>query len=131
VNIYTLMVPEKGPQLMPEAPAEASLFQTVPPKVVQSIRAFRVTELQAEAARWGQDYPNAHWGDATKKHAVLKTDAQAFLFPRALGICITFVIRFILFIFLKKIKPIGSAKHPYNPHKNSYQANDQSITQYC
>lgn len=85
MNIYTLMVPEKGPQLMPEAPAEASLFQTVPPNVVQSIRAFRVTELQAEAAKLGQHFLYAYCGDATTKQQVLTTIAEAFQFPRHFG----------------------------------------------
>lgn len=33
-----------------------SLFLTVPPNLVQSIRAFRVTELQEEAGRLGQHF---------------------------------------------------------------------------
>lgn len=85
MNIYTLMVPEKGPQLMPEAPAEASLFKSVPPNVVQSIRAFRVTELQAEAAKLGQHFLYAYCGEATTKQQVLTTIAEAFHFPRHFG----------------------------------------------
>ncbi|MFL6716034.1 MAG: barstar family protein [Burkholderiaceae bacterium] len=79
------MVPEKGPQLMPEAPAEASLFKSVPPNVVQSIRAFRVTELQAEAAKLGQHFLYAYCGEATTKQQVLTTIAEAFHFPRHFG----------------------------------------------
>jgi RNAse (barnase) inhibitor barstar len=85
VNIYTLIVPEKGPQLMPEVPAEPNLFQTVPPNVVQSIRAFRVTELQAEAAKLGQHFLYAYCGEAVTKQQVLATIAEAFHFPRHFG----------------------------------------------
>jgi len=85
VNIYTLTVQEKGPQLMPEAPAEANLFRTVPPNVVQSIRAFRVTELQAEAAKLGQHFLYAYCGEAQTKQHVLATIAEAFHFPRHFG----------------------------------------------
>ena len=85
MNIYTLIVQEKGPQLMPEAPAEANLFRTVPPNVVQSIRAFRVTELQAEAAKLGQHFLYAYCGEALTKQQVLTTIAEAFHFPRHFG----------------------------------------------
>lgn len=85
MNIYTLVVQEKGPQLMPEAPAEASLFRTVPSNVVQSIRAFRVTELQAEAAKLGQHFLYAYCGDALTKQQALTTIAEAFHFPRHFG----------------------------------------------
>src|SRR4051795_572132 len=81
---------------MPEAPAEASLFKSVPPNVVQSIRAFRVTELQAEAAKLGQHFLYAYCSEATTKQQVLAIIAEAFHFPRhfgknfdALGDCLT------------------------------------------
>lgn len=70
---------------MPEAPAEANLFRTVPPNVVQSIRAFRVTELQAEAAKLGQHFLYAYCEDALTKQQVLTTIAEAFQFPRHFG----------------------------------------------
>jgi RNAse (barnase) inhibitor barstar len=53
--------------------------------VVQSIRAFRVTELQAEAAKLGQHFLYAYCGDATTKQQVLATIAEAFHFPRHFG----------------------------------------------
>ncbi len=64
---------------------EQELLATVPSNAVQSIRAFRVTELQAEAARLGQHFLYAWAGEATTKHQVLTTLAQSFHFPRQFG----------------------------------------------
>ncbi|HCE11117.1 MAG TPA: barnase inhibitor [Oxalobacteraceae bacterium] len=73
-----------------------SLFKTVPPNVVQSIRAFRVADLQDEATRLGQHFLYAYCADATTKQQVLGTIAEAFLLPKhfgksfdALGDCLT------------------------------------------
>jgi len=75
---------------------EMSLLQTVPPNVVQSIRAFRVTELRDEAARLGQHFLYAYCAEAATKQQVLATIAAAFQFPKhfgkkfdALGDCLT------------------------------------------
>ena len=62
-----------------------SLFKTVPPNVVQSIRAFRVDDLQAEAARLGQHFLYAHCAQAATKQQVLATIAEAFHFPKHFG----------------------------------------------
>jgi RNAse (barnase) inhibitor barstar len=62
-----------------------SLFKTVPPNMVQSIRAFRATELQEEAARLGQHFLYVHCAQATTKQQVLATIAEAFHFPRHFG----------------------------------------------
>ena len=62
-----------------------SLLTTVPPNVVQSIRAFRVTELQEEAARLGQHFLYAYCADATTKQQVLAIIANAFHFPKHFG----------------------------------------------
>jgi RNAse (barnase) inhibitor barstar len=62
-----------------------SLFKTVPPNVVQSIRAFRVTDLQAEANRLGQHFLYAYCAEATTKQQVLANIAQAFHFPKHFG----------------------------------------------
>ncbi|MFJ3048057.1 barstar family protein [Herbaspirillum chlorophenolicum] len=62
-----------------------SLFKTVPPNIVQSIRAFRVTELQEEAARLEQHFLYAYCAEATTKQQVLTTIASAFHFPRHFG----------------------------------------------
>lgn len=73
-----------------------SLLKTVPPNVVQSIRAFRVTDLRDEAVRLGQHFLYAYCADATTKQQVLSLIASVFHFPRhfgknfdALGDCLT------------------------------------------
>ncbi len=79
-----------------ETEGEMNLLKTVPPNVVQSIRAFRVADLQEEAARLGQHFLYAYCATATTKQQVLTTIAEAFHFPRhfgknfdALGDCLT------------------------------------------
>ena len=62
-----------------------SLFKTVPPNVVQSIRAFRVTDLQQEAARLGQHFLYAYCAEAATKQQVLACIANAFHFPKHFG----------------------------------------------
>lgn len=64
---------------------DMSLFTTVPANVVQSIRAFRLQDLQAEAARLGQHFLYAYCEDATTKQQVLTNIAQAFHFPKHFG----------------------------------------------
>lgn len=59
-----------------------SLFRTVPPNLVQSIRAFRVPELQAEAARLGQHFLYAFCAGTSTRQQVLNCIAGAFLFPK-------------------------------------------------
>lgn len=83
-------------KLIVRAEEDMSLFKTVPPNVVQSIRAFRVTELQEEAARLGQHFLYAYCAEATTKQQVLACIASAFHFPKhfgknfdALGDCLT------------------------------------------
>ena len=73
-----------------------NLLKTVPPNLVQSIRAFRVADLQDEAARLGQHFLYAHCAQAVTKQQVLACIAQAFHFPKhfgknfdALGDCLT------------------------------------------
>lgn len=66
-------------------PGEMSLLRTVPPNVVQSIRAFRVNDLQAEAAALGQHFLYAHCAHATTKQQVLAIIAEAFHFPKHFG----------------------------------------------
>ncbi|MET3130444.1 hypothetical protein AAKU55_000701 [Oxalobacteraceae bacterium GrIS 1.11] len=62
-----------------------SLLITVPPNLVQSIRAFRVSELQDEAARLGQHFLYAHCLAGLTKQQVLGIILEAFLFPKNLG----------------------------------------------
>jgi len=64
---------------------EQSLLKTVSPNVVQSIRAFRVTDLQAEAAQLGQHFLYAYCAEATTKQQVLAIIAEAFCFPKYFG----------------------------------------------
>lgn len=59
-----------------------SLLLTVPPNLVQSIRAFRVTELQDEAIRLGQHFLYAHCHTGTTKQQVLAIIAESFQFPK-------------------------------------------------
>ena len=62
-----------------------SLLTTVPPNLVQSIRAFRVTELQDEAIRLGQHFLYAHCLLGATKQQVLGMIAEAFLLPKQCG----------------------------------------------
>jgi RNAse (barnase) inhibitor barstar len=62
-----------------------SLLITVPPNLVQSIRAFRVTELQDEAALLGQHFLYAHCIAGMTKQQVLAIIAESFQFPKNFG----------------------------------------------
>ncbi|TWI64495.1 barstar (barnase inhibitor) [Pseudoduganella lurida] len=62
-----------------------SLFLTVPPHLVQSIRAFRVAELQEEAGRLGQHFLYAHCNAGLTKQQVLGIIAESFRFPKPCG----------------------------------------------
>ena len=64
---------------------EVNLFSTVPSNVVQSIRAFRVTDLHAEAARLGQHFLYANCCGTITKQQVLGTIAQSFHVPKYVG----------------------------------------------
>ncbi|MBK1889482.1 barstar family protein [Undibacterium sp. 14-3-2] len=61
------------------------LLVTVAPNVVQSIRAFRVPDLQAEAAHLGQHFLYAYCLDTTTKQQVLAKIAASFGFPKHFG----------------------------------------------
>jgi RNAse (barnase) inhibitor barstar len=75
----------ESPQVHAQAEEDMSLFKTVPPNLVQSIRAFRVTALQEEAARLGQHFLYAYCADATTRLQVLACIANSFHFPRHFG----------------------------------------------
>ncbi len=62
-----------------------SLLVTVPANLVQSIRAFRVTELQEEAARLGQHFLYAHCIAGATKQQVLGIISESFRFPKGVG----------------------------------------------
>jgi RNAse (barnase) inhibitor barstar len=75
---------EASPGLSPnEEPM--SLFTTLRPNLVQSIRAFRVQDLADEASRLGQHFLYAYCGAAQSKQEVLETIATSFLFPKHFG----------------------------------------------
>jgi hypothetical protein len=58
---------------------------TVPANLVQSIRAFRVVELQEEAARLGHHFLYAHPNTGVTKQQVLGLIAESFQFPKGIG----------------------------------------------
>jgi RNAse (barnase) inhibitor barstar len=62
-----------------------SLLITVPPNLVQSIRAFRVVDLQEEAGRLGQHFLYAHCNAGLTKQQVLGIIAESFRFPKPCG----------------------------------------------
>lgn len=64
---------------------DMSLFRTVRPNIVQSIRAFRVPELAAEAQRLGQHFLYANCAQALTKAEVLDVIASSFVFPKHFG----------------------------------------------
>lgn len=60
-----------------------SLLITVPPNLVQSIRAFRVADLQKEAAGLGQHFLYAHCAEALTRQQVCARIGENFYFPKA------------------------------------------------
>jgi RNAse (barnase) inhibitor barstar len=64
---------------------EMELLKTVAPNVVQSIRAFRIPDLQAEAAKLGQHFLYAYCLEASTKQQVLGKIAASFGFPKHFG----------------------------------------------
>ncbi len=72
------------PMTTDQIPGE-SLFANVPNNVVQSIRAFRVSDLQAEAARLDQHFLYAHCAGTNTKQQVLTRIAESFCFPKYFG----------------------------------------------
>ncbi|SFO59163.1 Barstar (barnase inhibitor) [Variovorax sp. PDC80] len=69
-----------------ERPAEMTLsLRAVRPNIVQSIRAFRVSDLQDAANAAGQHFLYANLGNAQTKQDVLDLIAQQFTFPAHFG----------------------------------------------
>ena len=62
-----------------------SLLITVPPNLVQSIRAFRVVELQEEAVRLGQHFLYAHCANTLTKQQVCGRIGESFHVPKPCG----------------------------------------------
>lgn len=59
-----------------------NLLATVPPNLVQSIRAYRVVELQEEAARLGHHFLYAHCVGTLTKQQVCARIGESFHFPK-------------------------------------------------
>jgi RNAse (barnase) inhibitor barstar len=76
---------EPNPALPSTDEGSMSLFRTVRPNIVQSIRAYRVQELADEANKLGQHFLFAYCGQAQSKQEVLETIATSFLFPKHFG----------------------------------------------
>jgi len=78
---------KEGEQAATEPAGETgeSLFSTVQPNIVQSIRAFRVQDLHDEAQRLEQHFLYAYCANAQSKQEVLETIALSFLFPKHFG----------------------------------------------
>lgn len=76
---------DESAKTFPRVEEAIGLLKTVPPNLVQSIRAFRVPELQQEATRLGQHFLYAWCGSATTKHQVLSSIAHSFHFPKHFG----------------------------------------------
>ena len=73
------------PYIQGQIEGNESLLASVPPNLVQSIRAFRVAELQDEAARLGQHFLYAHCIAGATKQQVLGIISESFLFPKGVG----------------------------------------------
>lgn len=63
----------------------ALVLKTVRPNIVQSIRAFRVPQLEAAAEKLGQHFLYANLSESTTKQEVLDVIARSFLFPKHFG----------------------------------------------
>jgi RNAse (barnase) inhibitor barstar len=61
------------------------LLQTVRPNIVQSIRAYRVEDLQEAAQAAGQHFLYANLTNAQSKQDVMEAIAESFLFPAHFG----------------------------------------------
>jgi hypothetical protein len=85
VNIYTLSAPQPREEDIEEPCMGDGLLRTVPSNVVQSIRAFRVVDLQAEAMRLGQHFLYAHCAQAGTRQQVLAAIAESFHVPKHFG----------------------------------------------
>jgi len=85
VNIYMLSAAQSREEESQESSTDGSLLRAVPRNVVQSIRAFRVTDLQSEAMRLGQHFLYAHSAQATTRQQVLAAIAESFHVPKHFG----------------------------------------------
>jgi RNAse (barnase) inhibitor barstar len=73
------------PYIPGQIEGDESLLASVPANLVQSIRAFRVGELQEEAGRLGQHFLYAHCIAGATKQQVLGIISESFQFPKGVG----------------------------------------------
>jgi RNAse (barnase) inhibitor barstar len=73
------------PYIPGQIEVDESLLASVPANLVQSIRAFRVGELQEEAGRLGQHFLYAHCIAGATKQQVLGIISESFQFPKGVG----------------------------------------------
>jgi len=85
VNIYMFNAPVQREEESVEPVSADSLLRTVPHNVVQSIRAFRVEELQAEALRMGHHFLYANCSQALTRQQVLAAITESFHIPKPFG----------------------------------------------
>lgn len=70
---------------MPAPGSQDNLLKSVRPNLVQSIRAFRVQELQDAATQLNQHFLYANLGNAQSKQEVLDMIAAQYTFPSHFG----------------------------------------------
>ncbi len=94
-----LSAPQQRDEEILEPVAGGGLLRSVPRNVVQSIRAFRVSELQWEAIRLSHHFLYANCSQAETRQQVLAAIAESFHVPRphsknfdALRECLTHVL---------------------------------------
>lgn len=80
-----LSAPQQREEESQEVSHSGGLLVTVPNNVVQSIRAFRVADLQSEAMRLGQHFLYAHCAQAITRQQVLAAIAESFQVPKHFG----------------------------------------------
>ncbi len=83
----TVREPQQQQQKQPQAsqPSQESLLRGVRSNIVQSIRAFRVSDLHVAATELGQHFLYANLAVAQSKQDVLDLIAQQFTFPAHFG----------------------------------------------
>ena len=80
-----IVVPEGASPLDGTVAGATTFFGSVRPNIVQSIRAFRVSELAQAAADLGQHFLYANCAHCASKAEILETIATEFLFPKHFG----------------------------------------------
>ncbi len=81
----TVRTPQQHLPQQAMQPSQESLLRGVRSNIVQSIRAFRVTDLHVAATELGQHFLYANLAVAQSKQDVLDLIAQQFTFPAHFG----------------------------------------------